>query len=190
MSFSCLVVNFTTRQAAEQAFCEVDRIRTGWPPYTYPHPREPVRWAKLQGVEELQSAFGNRAYYLSGLPGNFEIPAGAHTFFELPPHPSNPAQIREPEGKGFGEEGNGARTLIEGQGSDRVGGAESPGLQPVLGIRGGHDNDQGSILPAVLDRGQLKRPLDDGKVGSPFPACTRLSDFLLFRPPPPPPGAI
>jgi len=175
VSFGYLIVNFITREAALKAFKAVDAVREGWPPYTYPRPRDPVRWAKLQGIQELQQNFGSRAFKLVGLPGSYQIPAGAHTFFVLPT-----------------SAGSGGR--VAGSGGEWRDGGRSPG-----GVAPPGEGD-----PALLDRGQLKRAFDDSQVGFPLCClessrhCVAMAEIylsiyltrvrLMWGHPPPPAG--
>lgn len=85
--FGSLLLNMTSREAAEAVFDEVDTIVASWPPYLHPRFQLPVRWGRHQGLHELESAHGKYAFYLNGLPGNWAIPDEAPIFFELPEDP-------------------------------------------------------------------------------------------------------
>ena len=85
--FGSLIVNMTSRKAAEAVFDEVDRITARWPPFQYPYPQVPVRWAIRQGLEELEATHGRYGFRLSGLPSGWAIPDEQHIFFELPADP-------------------------------------------------------------------------------------------------------
>lgn len=85
--FGSLTVNLTSRQAAEAVFDEVDRITARWPRFNYPHAQVPVRWAKIQGPQELYPAHADYAFHLDGLPGSWTIPDEQHVFFKLPEDP-------------------------------------------------------------------------------------------------------
>lgn len=85
--FGSLILNMTSREAAEAVFDEVDRITASWPPFDYPYPQVPVRWAKVQGLQELYPAHGDFAFHLDGLPGSWAIPDETHVFFTLPEDP-------------------------------------------------------------------------------------------------------
>ena len=85
--FGKLVVNMVSREAAEAVFDEVDKITAAWPPFEFPHPQVPVRWAPGQGLDELYEWHADDAFHLSGLPGGWAIPHCAHVFFKLPQDP-------------------------------------------------------------------------------------------------------
>lgn len=93
--FGSLIINMTSREAAEAVFDEVDRITARWPPFQYPYPQVPVRWAVRQGLEELEAAHGGFGFRLRGLPSAWAIPDEKHIFFELPGDPHGVLERQE-----------------------------------------------------------------------------------------------
>ena len=85
----------TSRKAAEAVFDEIDRITARWPPFQYPYPQVPVRWAIRQGLEELEATHGRFGFRIRGLPSAWAIPDEQHIFFELPADPHGALERQE-----------------------------------------------------------------------------------------------
>ena len=90
----------TSRKAAEAVFDEVDKITARWPPFHYPYPQVPVRWAIHKGLEELEATNGRFGFRLRGLPSAWAIPDEEHIFFELPSDPSRALERQQAQMSG------------------------------------------------------------------------------------------